>query len=106
MCSVPGTGDIGSGRVTDIRKIKGDVWAPGEEVREFLTALRGTCRPRQSSWPEKQQAQRRWGGGKGVMSPPENELKRRCEGILLCTALPRSWHEHVPGQQVHLANQG
>lgn len=60
MCSVPGTGDIisSSGRVTGISKIKGDIWAPGEEVREFLTVLRGTHRPHQSSWPEEQQAQR------------------------------------------------
>lgn len=48
---------------------------------------------------------REGGGGKGVIPPPKNKLKR-CEEILLCSALPCSWHRHVPGQQVHLANRG
>lgn len=66
QCSVPDTGDTGSGsgRVTGVRKIKGDIWAPGEEVKEFCTMLRGMHRPHQSSWSEKQQAQGR-GEGKG-----------------------------------------
>lgn len=35
------------------------------------------------------------GGEKGVISPSENKLKRRSEEILLFTALPCTWQEHM-----------
>lgn len=84
ICSIPGNISSSRGRVTGIRKIKGDIWAQGEEVREFLKVLKGTCRPHHSSWPEEQQAKRVERRKTSPLSPRKLTGKKVPEGAALC----------------------
>lgn len=84
ICSIPGNISSSRGRVTGIRKTKGDVWAQGEEVRGSLRVLKGTCRPHQASWPEEQQAKRAGRRKTSPLSPRKLTGKKVPGDYALC----------------------